>query len=600
MEDIQITTGPNHTKSALAALVIAGLIAVIPFVLPHHGQAVAFYGEWTAFALGVAACFPFARNIFWSPLQIPQSAIWLFALVILIAAQTLVVTPVYVTQPLVPGLYITWATLLVILGFWIRQQLGIERAITVFAWMLVLGGVLSSAIGVVQYFDVSGKFSLLVDQKSVVTVGNTGQRNHFAAHITFASFALIYLYAAKRIHLFPAIGLLALFGLMLTASSSRSPVIYIVAGLLLALVSYRATKTPIHRRLLQGVALLLALFLVFQFLVPFLNDWLNLFLASLGFDVSSFDTAVARQRNAAEGFDLRLSEWHKSWWMFMESPLWGIGVGNYGWYSFNYQALPEFSGVAEGVLFSHSHNLIMQVLAELGILGLLALLVMAIAWIRQILPDWKNPSCWLILVLLIVLLIHSNLEYPLWFSYFLGIAAILLGLGSRTAQSIKFTPWLGQVAAIATQILSVAILAITFLGVQEINVNRLFMTATPEEHTATMRAVSKNPILTPWAEAAIALHGRPGKDVIEQRLSLSTRVFHYRPNSSIVNRQIYYLDLSGRINETSELMKKAFLVYPADFTNFACSMKQAPFPEAKQLWKHAEQATNNAIKCETS
>ena len=150
----------------------------------------------------------------------------------------------------------------------------------------------------------------------------------------------------------------------------------------------------------------------------------------MGFDVSGFDTLVMLQRSAADGIDVRVSEWRKAWLMFMESPLWGIGIGNYGWYSFNYQALPEFAAVPKD-LFHHSHNLIMQVLAELGVAGLLLLVFMAIGWLRQVLPLWKNPSHWLILILIIVLLLHSNVEYPLWYSYFLGIAAVLLGLGSE-------------------------------------------------------------------------------------------------------------------------------------------------------------------------
>jgi len=594
---MQTLSHQNHVKSARAALVVAGLIAVIPFVLPHHGVAIAFYSEWAAFVIGITACFPFACKTFWSPLQIPQSAIWLFAFVILIAAQTLVVTPVYTSQALVPGIYLVWATVLFILSAWIREQLGVERAVTVFAWMLLIGGALSATIGLIQHLNVSGELAFLVDQKADNTFGNIGQRNHFATQITLASFALIYLHATERINRTIAILLLSLFGLMLTASSSRAALIYIVAGFFLTLISYRATRAPIHQRLLQGAALLLALFLLFQFLLPLLNNWLKLLLADMGFDVNGLNALVALQRNAAEGVDLRLSEWHKAWRMFVESPLWGIGIGNYGWYSFNYQALPEFSAVPEGVLFNHSHNLIMQVLAELGILGFLLLLLMAFTWVRQMLPEWKNPSCWLILSLLIVLLLHSNVEYPLWYSYFLGIAAILLGLGSRTTLKIEFTPSLGQFTAVATLIFSAAILIITLLGAQDINVNQLIATTTPQQAAATLHAVSKNPLLTPWAEAAVALHGTPAKEIIEQQLLLSTRVLRYRPSPPFVNRQILYLSLSGRSDSASALMKKALIVYPADFAKFACSLEQTPSEEARQLWKEAEKLTKGTIEC---
>lgn len=588
----------NHAKAALASLIVVGLIAVIPFLLPHYGLATAFYSEWAAFALGIVACLPFLSRDFWLHLEIPHLAICLFAFVVLIALQAPFVGHAYVTQALLPGIYITWATVLIILSAWIRKQLGLERSVAVLAWMLLIGGALSTTAGLVQYFDVSGELASVVDQKSGSVYGNIGQRNHFATQITLASFALIYLHATDRANRAITTTLLALFALVLTASSSRAAAAYIIAGFLLSLISYRATKTQIHRRLLQGTGLLLVLFLLFQYLLPPLNDWLKLLLGAMGFDVNGLNALVMLQRSGAEGIDLRVSEWRKAWLMFLESPLWGIGIGNYGWYSFNYQALPEFSAVPKAELFHHSHNLIMQVLAELGMAGLLLLVFMALVWLRQVLPHWKNPSYWLILTLVIVLLLHSNVEYPLWYSYFLGIAAVLLGLGDKGTVKIEFTPSLGQFTTGVTLIFSGAILFITLLGVQDINrAPLLAVTTTPQQASATLHAVSKNPLLTPWAEAAFALHGAPDMNTIKQQLLLTSRVMQYRPNPHFVNRQIIYLALAGRSTEASALMKKAFIAYPSDFSKYACSWKFAPVEEARLLWVEAEKMTGSEIKC---
>lgn len=590
----------HHAKAALTSLCIAGLIGVIPFLLPHHGLATAFYSEWAAFALGILACFPFLSKNFWLHLEVPHSAIWLLAIIALIALQAPFVGHVYVTQALLPGLYIVWAMMLVVLCSWIRKQLGVERSVAVIAWMLLVGGALHAMVALVQYFDVSGELVSVIDRKSVSTYGNIGQQNHFATQITLASFALIYLHAKDRINRALAITLLALFALVLTASSSRAAAVYIIAGFILSLITYRATKTSIHRRLLQGIGLLLVLFLVFQSILPSLNDWLKLLLGAMGFDMYGLDTLVMLQRNAADGVDVRLSEWRKAWQMFMESPLWGIGIGNYGWYSFNYQALPEFSVVPKGELFQHSHNLIMQVLAELGIAGLLLLVFMAAVWVRQVFPYWKNPSLWLILASVIVLLLHSNVEHPLWYSYFLGIAAVLLGIGSKEGLKIEFTPGLGQFTAGVTLIFSGAMLIITLLGLQDlIHVHRLVVATTPQQAFARLHAVSKNPLLTPWAEVSIALHGVPDNKMIEQQLRLTTRVMQYRPNPHNVNRQIVYLALAGKPTEAAVLMKKTLIVYRSEFPKYACNWKLAPIKEVRRLWEEAEKLTEGAIECQT-
>ena len=128
----------NHAKSALVSLIAAGLIGVIPLLVPHYGLATSFYSEWAAFALGLAACFPLLSRNFWLHLKIPQSAVWLSALVVLIALQVPLVGHAYATQAWLPGIYLAWAAVLAVLSAWIREQLGLERTLTVFAWALVV------------------------------------------------------------------------------------------------------------------------------------------------------------------------------------------------------------------------------------------------------------------------------------------------------------------------------------------------------------------------------------------------------------------------------------------------------------------------------
>ncbi|MBI3900143.1 MAG: O-antigen ligase C-terminal domain-containing protein [Gammaproteobacteria bacterium] len=593
---------PALITMASISVVILGLLTVIPFLLPHHGLPTAFYSEWAAFAIGFAACFPFFLcRTFWRDLEVPHTAIYLFAIILLIALQALVIDHAYVAQALLPGIYLTWALLLVVLCAWIRTQLGLDRAITVIAWLITIGGALQAAVGLVQYFDISGQLALLIDMKGQASVfGNTGQRNHFATQITFASFAIVYLHATDRVNRAFAISLLILYALVLTMSSSRAAAIFLVAGFLLSFISYRATRNSIHRRLLQGTSLILVLFLLFQYLLPFLNDWLKLLLNIMGLDIGGIDALVAFQRNAADGIDLRTSEWHKAWLMFLESPIWGIGIGHYGWYGFGYQALPEFAAISKAELFHHSHNLVMQVLAELGIVGLLLLVSMIVTWLRQVLPHWKNPSYWLIFILLIVLLLHSSVEFPLWYSYFLGIAAILLGLGNEKTLKTTFTPTLGQFAAGASLLLSAAILAITFRGFQDLTeINGLILTSTPQETSAMLHAISRNPLLTPLAEAITIQTAKPDRNALDKQLLMATRVMQYRPGPRSINQQIVYLALSNKSAEAFVLLKKAFIVYPTEFSKFACSWKSTKAQEVRSLWQEAQKQIDDTIECPT-
>lgn len=593
----------TRPKAALISLILLGLIAVIPFILPYHEYPlVHFYNELAAFALGVAACFPFLSKNFWQHLQIPQVAIWLFGVVVLIAIQPLLVNQAYSTQALLAGIYISWVATLVILAAWIRDQLGIDRAVTVLAWMIAMGGTLQALIGLIQYFGIQDLLAPVITvQQGSSIYGNINQRNHFSTHLVLASFALIYLHAAGRAGHALGITLLTLFAFILTAAGSRTAAVCIVSGFVLSLTAYRVARTPVHYRLLQGSGLLLLLFLLFQYLQPLLNDWLKLLLEALGFDASGFHNFVVLQRGMTEGVGVRLSEWRKAWRMAMESPLWGIGIGNYAWHSFNYQALPEFSAVSKNIFFHNAHNLPMQVFAELGMAGLLLLGLMAIVWFRQVFPLWKNPPHWLIFTFVSVLFLHSNVEYPLWYSFFLGLAAVLMGLGSAGTSVIRFTPVLGQCASGATLLLSSAILGITFLGFQDVSqVYRMLpTTASRLSSSAKLHAVAGNPLLTPWAEAAIVHQMVADKNTLDQQLALTARVMQIYPNSINVNLHIIYLVLTGKSMEASALLEKAFIVYPADLSRLACYWKTAPAEEIQRLWDEAEKLTGGTMKCQT-
>jgi len=286
-------------------------------------------------------------------------------------------------------------------------------------------------------------------------------------------------------------------------------------------------------------------------------------------------TTLEKLGNVA-GYTLRLSEWHKAWTIFLESPWLGVGIGQYGWYSFLYQAQPVFSDVLSTQLFSHPHNLFLETLAELGVVGLLILLTLLAVWFLQFRKSWLEPANWIVGTWLIVLLIHSNLEYPLSYSYFLGPAAFLLGLGDFRTIKIKFSPRLGQATAIVALFFAWAILFAAFRGYTIIeNTNELTIGAGPTVAANVMSGISRNPLLAPWAEQSIATHGEPQEDMIQEQAAFTSRVMHFRPSTPNVYRNITYLTLAGRSNEAHDLLRHAAVVYPDYLPIYFCSLQTA-------------------------
>lgn len=70
---------------------------------------------------------------------------------------------------------------------------------------------------------------------------------------------------------------------------------------------------------------------------------------------------------------------------------------------------------------------------------------------------------------------------------------------------INFTPRLGQAGAAVSLFLTFAILAMTYGGYRQLtNVNALVLQLAPGQAARALQAISMNPLLTPWAEAAMA------------------------------------------------------------------------------------------------
>ncbi len=91
----------------------------------------------------------------------------------------------------------------------------------------------------------------------------------------------------------------------------------------------------------------------------------------------------------------------------------------------------------------HAHNLVAQIQVELGVLGSLSLLVFAAYWLVKKKP-WQqaNGAELAMLCVVMVLGLHSLLEYPLWHAMFLFLFGFALSLLSEEAYPLRFPLWL--------------------------------------------------------------------------------------------------------------------------------------------------------------
>lgn len=303
-----------------------------------------------------------------------------------------------------------------------------QHVLAALAYGLLLGGVLQLAIGLVQVLggapQLGGDWLFYDPANPRSLFGQFGQRNHYANYLTLAQVSACYLYARGRLSAWLWLAFSLLTGLLLAWSGSRLAIGYGGAAMVLCWLLYRLGGREAALGRLCGA---LALAVAWMAFCQLYSREITGLLASWGLPLH---VETASDRMLAGGFGARrLLEWHKAWQVFLAHPLFGAGWGGYAAESVRLELTHGVAGQwNENWLFTHSHNLLMQLLAETGLLGTLTVLV-GLCW--AFLPWFRRAHAGVeglfVVLLAMVLLLHSMFEYPLWYLNFLGVFALLLG-----------------------------------------------------------------------------------------------------------------------------------------------------------------------------
>ena len=249
--------------------------------------------------------------------------------------------------------------------------------------------------------------------------GNFVQANHLADYLALGLVSAAYLHAAGRLRWQALVVVIAALAYGLALSASRSSWFYL--GFLVAGAAFATRRLPpaARKRLLFGAVRAMGFFVILQFVAA---------AGLLASDPAAVTTAQRLTAQAAGGEE-RWTIWARAVRMFLEAPWIGAGFGRFPGRFF--EIAPALAPPLPAAVTSHAHNLFLQVASELGLPGLLLLGAGLLLWwsgARRAKPSLEQA--WLY-GLLAVIGIHSLLEYPLWYAYFLGTAAIALGASGK-------------------------------------------------------------------------------------------------------------------------------------------------------------------------
>jgi O-antigen ligase len=552
-----------HSKPiAFGSLLLIGLAWTVPFLQPYHRYPIpTFYSEWIAFGFGLAALFPLALRSSWRDGELPAIALVPAALALLLGVQVALGRVPYPEQAIIATWYLLWAALLVVLGRVLARELGIASIAMTLAWFLLAGGLLSALVSFAQYFNFfPGSDFPVMSNTTARVYGNLGQPNHYAAYLAMAAGSLAYLHAAGRLRLPWVVACAALLLPALALSASRGTWIYFgLMAILAGLIAYARHDTASRRLLAVSLALAAAYIVAVLLVAP--NEAAPAQSAVAG--AGAGHDSARRVFESASGFDPRLQLATEAWRMFLSSPVLGAGFGQFAWNHFLFVA--ETGASAAPDVYNHAHNLVLQLMAETGTAGALLVVGAAMLWLVDLRGIRLDPDWWWLLALLGILGAHSMMEYPLWYSYFLGMAALLLGLGARRTVQLRLS---GLARATVAAMLAVGWFNLVSLLPSYREFENLIFSPNAAE-LADERALvdgvlraQTDPLLAPYAELVVAYGVKADEEQLREKLELVDRVIRFAPVWPVIYRQAQLLALAGEREAALRRIEQAARVYP--------------------------------------
>ncbi len=322
------------------------------------------------------------------------------------------------------------AGLLVVMGAALMRAGQGPAAFHALCIALVVAGAAGAMIGVVQVFAPQWADGDLIAQISGGrAAGNLRQPNHLSSLLLWSLVAWVWLAERGRIGRLAAsaLGALLLAGIVLSASRTG------MLGVLM-LGAWGLLDRRLSRR---TRVLLMALPIVFALLWGGLAAW-----AHHSQQVFGGDAQLAKGDISSSRFAI----WSNTLALIASHPWFGVGWGefNFAWSLTPFPDRPV-------AFFDHTHNLALQFAVELG-LPLAALVLALLGWAlwrafragfgagaraepepaEAATPDATDAATRLTLraafLMVLMMAVHSQLEYPLWYAHFLLPTAFAFGL----------------------------------------------------------------------------------------------------------------------------------------------------------------------------
>jgi len=534
--------------------VAISLAGFLPFCNVRRFPPIAgFWGEWLAAVL--FSLWILVRR--WNSnegrsTESPLSTLGLLAFALLVLVHAATGKALYPSGAIVPVFLLGLAALVSREAVKLREHA--DRLLVPFAAGVIAALVLNALSIVLGHLDIIIPYIQLQSPAwHGREMGLIAQPNHLGLLAVLAWAGACYLRSSRRISAWLNIGVTVIASLVCASTASRTAfgVALIVSILHLFSAWRRRGDCSATGPCMSSRELISALVMFFAIQ----GAWL------VQPPPPAIDSSEATAPLLRGGLESRVEMLRDAWLLGAQHPLFGVGFRNYGG-----ARLFSLQGSMVEPNASQAHNLIAQVWAEFGLLGLacLAPILVAVAFavVRFVRNARWSPASTLALCWVLALLAHSMVEHPLWFAFFLLPFAMMLGLLPQPEIKRKHAGSAPRAVTVLGGLLALGLCglaAFDYMRSERLALSVLFQIRTNADHSAaipraeTMRIAN----LTLFPEAAEVMQLRAmalDNWLPDLKLEVAERAMRVLGHSETMSRYIGFLAIQKRDAEASAFL----------------------------------------------
>lgn len=412
----------------------------------------------------------------------------------------------------------------------------------------LLAAAASAVIGLLQYFGLSPWLAPWVNTAEAgEAYANLRQPNQYAT-LCWIGGAIV-LFGTLRLPRAASMALLVLLAAGSAASVSRTG---LLQGLVLTVLA-ALWPSPQRRERLQLCAVAAVAYFAATVALPMLLD------AATG---AMPARTLWGRLGGGNPCSSRTVLWSNVLHLIALKPLagWGWGELDYAHFTTLYPG-PRFCDILD-----NAHNLPLHLSVELGVPAAVAVCIGGLAWIVRQRPWHEDePLRQLAWAIVALVLLHSLLEYPLWYGPFQIAFGACLGWLAPPRQSRPSA----RGPALATA--AVLLAATTYAAWDYTRVTQIYVA--PHARLRpwaddTLQAVRRSWLFSGQARFADLTLQTPDRSNARQLHALALEVLHYSPEPRVIERAIETATLLGRDDEAVRLLARYRAAFPKDYENW--------------------------------